>query len=231
MITAIKSIYKKVSNKIKLVSNFPNYDNEDIYAEETARRTRKRDELDEYENHRKYYKTFFDKCPRERDVFTVLDVACGTGRYFHLFPDADQLIGVDLSGHMLREARTPYLKEKLRVQPALVLSDIRNIPLLPSSFDLVYCIGIVGQEVPFDHSLLDYLINFCVPGGTLLISVLRKHKPFSVNYSKRFRPSTDQEIEKILSNCQAQQLRVETVEFHLPSINLHESFHTILVIR
>jgi hypothetical protein len=63
MITAIKSIYKKISNRIELISNFPDYSiNQNTYAEEKARKTRKRDDLDEYENHRKYYKAFFRLC-------------------------------------------------------------------------------------------------------------------------------------------------------------------------
>ena len=38
---------------------------------------------------------------------SVLDLGCGTGRYFHCLRNVDRLIGVDISVEMLKQARIP----------------------------------------------------------------------------------------------------------------------------
>src|SRR5512133_3907152 len=40
-----------------------------------------------------------------RDTDVVLDVGIGTGASLHFYPDNGQIIGIDLSGGMLRECR------------------------------------------------------------------------------------------------------------------------------
>src|SRR4029453_11155404 len=37
----------------------------------------------------------------------VLDLGCGTGRYFHCIKNARCLVGVDASWHMLEQAKAP----------------------------------------------------------------------------------------------------------------------------
>jgi len=38
---------------------------------------------------------------------SVLDLGCGTGRYFHCLQNVERLTGIDISPHMLREALNP----------------------------------------------------------------------------------------------------------------------------
>jgi SAM-dependent methyltransferase len=70
-----------------------------------AEETRRRDELAEYDEHLSVYGRHFASVPRTAQPFSVLDVGCGTGRYFRFFPDADLLVGLDPSADMLEQAR------------------------------------------------------------------------------------------------------------------------------
>src|SRR5689334_17015007 len=42
-----------------------------------------------------------------RRPITVLDIGCGTGRYFHCLRNVNKLTGLDLSAEMLRAAQNP----------------------------------------------------------------------------------------------------------------------------
>ena len=44
---------------------------------------------------------------------SVLDLGCGTGRYFHCVINARRLTGIDISLHMLQEARNPVRREQI----------------------------------------------------------------------------------------------------------------------
>lgn len=63
----------------------------------------------------------------------VIDVGCGNGRYFSLFPGTDLAVGVDISLEMLKLAK----QENAGVH--LVVADIGNLPFRSSSFDCVLC--------------------------------------------------------------------------------------------
>lgn len=63
----------------------------------------------------------------------VLDLACGSGRHSALVRNRDaRTVGIDLSGTLLRRARTQY-------EPPLtvVRGDMRNLPFKYSCFDVV----------------------------------------------------------------------------------------------
>src|SRR5262249_9178205 len=70
-----------------------------------AELTRRRDELTEYNELLSVYGRHFASVRRNAQSFSVLDVGCGTGRYFQLFADADLVVGVDPSVEMLQQAR------------------------------------------------------------------------------------------------------------------------------
>jgi ubiquinone/menaquinone biosynthesis C-methylase UbiE len=65
---------------------------------------------------------------------SVLDTACGTGRYAaHLVAQGHQVIGVDSSPDMLAHAR-PRVP-----QAEFVLGDLRQLPLANNAVDVVVC--------------------------------------------------------------------------------------------
>jgi ubiquinone/menaquinone biosynthesis C-methylase UbiE len=72
----------------------------------------------------------------------VLDVACGTGRWFHLLAarGAAQLIGADISRAMLRIADT-----KVNLSLALIQADCAAIPLKDHELDFAICSFAAGH--------------------------------------------------------------------------------------
>lgn len=189
-----------------------------FYDRERAELTRQRDELPEYDAMLKAYGDVFKSVPRTR----VMDVGCGTGRYFQLFPDAELVVGVDPSAHMLELAQRAHRIESLRRPPLLVLGDVGNIPMMPNSFDLVFSIGVFGQVAKLTPKAVRYLLGFCNDGGTLVLSVLAR-KP-QRHIWPVFNPSTDAQVALAIGGLNA---TTQKVSFTLPSMGLDETFHII----
>ena len=72
----------------------------------------------------------------------VLDLACGTGRWFNFLVTrgASTLVGVDLSKRMLSVSAS-----KKNCRSRLVRADIAHLPFLPSHFDFAICSFAVGH--------------------------------------------------------------------------------------
>lgn len=103
--------------------------------------------------------THAGKCDIIREIsrgFTrpidVLDLGCGTGRYFHCAQNVKSLVGVDPSEHMLEQARAPVMGGNQNVH--LVRSTLHEVSFLPRSFDLVICVGVLGLWCPVDDYVL-----------------------------------------------------------------------------
>jgi ubiquinone/menaquinone biosynthesis C-methylase UbiE len=65
----------------------------------------------------------------------VLDLGCGTGRYFHCIKNAKCLVGVDASWHMLEQAKSPVYGGTQNVH--LIHSSLYEAEFRPAVFDLV----------------------------------------------------------------------------------------------
>src|ERR1041385_9228822 len=59
------------------------------------------------ENHRHYCEMLREITTSFDRPISVLDVGCGTGRYFHCLKNVDLLIGLDISPEMLKAAESP----------------------------------------------------------------------------------------------------------------------------
>lgn len=111
---------------------------------------------------------------------TVLDLACGTGRYglIALEQGAQQVIGVDNSMTMLEEGHLT----------SVLLGSVETIPVAAKSVDVIIC-GLALGHVPQLDSALREMSRVLRPGGCLLISDFH---PFqSLNGARRtFRSET-----------------------------------------
>ena len=196
-----------------------------------AELTRRRDELTEYNELLSVYGRHFASVRRNAQSFSVLDVGCGTGRYFRLFPDADLLVGVDPSVEMLQQARCAVGVERLRRPPVLVIGKTDDIPLLPGTFDLVYCIGVLGHLVPISKAQVEYLLKFCRDGGTAILSVLADRPDRKASWGNLFCPATDADTQAAIADIQASNCALSEATFELPSIGVKEPFHIISLVR
>jgi ubiquinone/menaquinone biosynthesis C-methylase UbiE len=91
----------------------------------------------------------------------VLDIGTGTGSVARLvkerFPEAE-VIGVDLSGAMIAEARAKTEDGRVRY----VVADAQQLPFEDGAFDLVT----LGNMIPF----FDELARVLAPGGRVLFA-------------------------------------------------------------
>ena len=77
-----------------------------------ASQYRRDDEIEaRTENHQRLGGNLRRICRSFPDPVRVLEIGCGTGRYFHWLENVDLLVGVDLSAEMLREAERPLFAE------------------------------------------------------------------------------------------------------------------------
>jgi ubiquinone/menaquinone biosynthesis C-methylase UbiE len=104
-----------------------------------------------------------------RDPPVVLDLGCGTGRYFHCLTKLRFLVGVDPSANMLRMAKNPVNHKTAPIQ--LVQGSLHEIEFKPDSFDLIMCIGVFGGVSPLDEYSLQQIARFLKPSGILFFTV------------------------------------------------------------
>jgi len=94
----------------------------------------------------------FDKSP------TVLDLGCGTGRYFHCLHKVKSLVGLDPSRDMLMMAKDPLNQSQRTAQ--LVQGSIQELAFKRESFDLIVCIGVLGVVCPADQFTMNHIAEY-----------------------------------------------------------------------
>lgn len=101
----------------------------------------------------------------ELDGRSVLDAGCGTGRYARLASQAGaaSVIGVDRSRAMLQHAT--------ETDARLVLADVRCLPFVDRSIDIVLC-GLALMDVAELDQAIREMARVLSRGGTLVYSTL-----------------------------------------------------------
>ncbi|WP_254534834.1 class I SAM-dependent methyltransferase [Halomarina litorea] len=114
-------------------------------------------------------------------VGTALDLGCGNGRHAELLAErADRVVGVDLSGELLRTARDRAADRGYAERLSLVGGDASSLPLRDASVGLGVYIAAL-HHLPSRaarRASLDELARVLTPTGRALVSV------WSVTHSK-----------------------------------------------
>ena len=97
---------------------------------------------------------------------TVLEVGVGTGKNFPYYPSGVQIVGIDLSPHMLMRARRKASNRDLSVE--LREMDVQNLNFPDHRFDTVFA-TFVFCSVPDPVDGLRELRRVCKPTGRLLL--------------------------------------------------------------
>lgn len=150
-----------------------------LYDAGYAQRYRDRDnELEAVESNRALIAWLGSVCERFDRSIDVLDLGCGTGRYFWGLRRVATLTGLDASASMLEEARHPLHAERLAgVTINLVEGDVMSHTFAPGSFDLVYSIGVLAEHVPLDRSVIDRVHAWLRPGGRFAFTTVHPESP------------------------------------------------------
>jgi SAM-dependent methyltransferase len=100
---------------------------------------------------------------RERDLFPVLDLCCGTGAQLRLLPGGVR-VGLDLDGNMLRHA------QKHGPEALFLRADAGRIPLRSGSFICVLVAYALHEKTAdMRRRMLGEVRRILKPGGSLLL--------------------------------------------------------------
>lgn len=146
----------------------------DMYNEQHSKEYRNGDESAIQYGSRKHYCNLLQEISVSFDYkISVLDVGCGTGRYFHCLRNVKKLIGLDISFHMLKQALNPVKKKEIDVANLeLLCGDIFNISISSQFFDFIYSIGVLGEYSPFNPYICNKLFDLLKPYGKLFITIV-----------------------------------------------------------
>lgn len=111
-------------------------------------------------------------CKKFIKKIDVLDIGCGTGRYFHRLENVNKLTGIDISESMIECARSPVKAELITYEIELMVGNVFDMSFESESFDLIYSIGVFGEHSPFDAFICDKLYTWLRTEGILLFTTV-----------------------------------------------------------
>jgi phosphatidylethanolamine/phosphatidyl-N-methylethanolamine N-methyltransferase len=101
------------------------------------------------------------------DTDAVLDIGIGTGASLHFYPRNGTIIGIDLSGGMLRECRKKIADQR-RDNVMIIQGNALDLPFADSSFDHVF-ISHVISVVSDPFLLIREAQRVAKPGARIII--------------------------------------------------------------
>ena len=98
----------------------------------------------------------------------ILEVGVGTGLSLPLYPENVSVVGIDISRHMLDQARVRQARCGLDHVAKLVVMDAENMGFRDDSFDKVVAMY-VASVVPDPKRLVDEMRRVCKPKGQIFM--------------------------------------------------------------
>jgi SAM-dependent methyltransferase len=150
-----------------------------LYDPAYARRYRAHDdEFESSEPCRRFADWLRQVCLSFAPPIDVLDLGCGTGRYFWALSGVRELVGIDASPAMLAEAKNPYNADRITVGSiVLVEGDLFGHDFAPARFDLIYSIGVLAEHVPLDAVTVAHVLRWLKPNGRFAFTTVHPESP------------------------------------------------------
>ena len=118
-----------------------------------------------------------DLCAGFGKPIAVLDLGCGTGRYFSALGKRGpaehlrELVGIDASESMLDRARLTLAGSDAAVT-TLIRGDLETCGFERGRFDLVYAIGVLAEHAPLTDALARRVFGWLSPGGAFAFTAV-----------------------------------------------------------
>jgi SAM-dependent methyltransferase len=150
-----------------------------LYDPAYARRYRAHDDqFESSEPCRRFADWLRDVCLSFTPPIDVLDLGCGTGRYFWALSGVRELVGIDASPAMLAEARNPYNADRITAATVtLVEGDLFGHEFASARFDLIYSIGVLAEHVPLDEAVVAHVSQWLRPNGRFAFTTVHPESP------------------------------------------------------
>lgn len=147
---------------------------------------------DEIESRTPAHRRIGSKLRRICDSFArpirILEIGCGTGRYFHWLRNAQLLVGVDLSAEMLRHAQHPLRAEKVTAaEIRLLQGNVYEMDFERESFEFIYSLGVFGYGAEMTAELGGRLHDWLAPGGRLFFDAIERPSTTGLTFAGRCR--------------------------------------------
>jgi SAM-dependent methyltransferase len=119
-----------------------------------------------------------DICEKFSAPIDVLDLGCGTGRYFWALTGVRRLVGVDASAAMLVRAQAPYRAPAIGAETVtLIQGDLLTQTFPPSSFHLVYSVGVLAEHAPLTRETFERVHGWLHSGGRFAFTAVHPESP------------------------------------------------------
>ena len=145
-----------------------------VYTEDHCSEYRQYDEaFMSNPNYRHYYETLTGLTRSFSHPISVLDIGCGTGRFFHTLKNTGELWGIDVSANMLAYANDPVKKEEVQIaEIKLIEGNVFNYDFGAKKFDFIYSVGVLGEHAPFDMEMANKIYDLLMPGGKTFFTIV-----------------------------------------------------------
>jgi SAM-dependent methyltransferase len=177
-----------------------------LYDPAYARRYRAHD--DEFQNSepcRRFADWLRQVCLTFASPIDVLDLGCGTGRYFWALSGVRELVGIDASPAMLAEARNPYNADRITAGAVtLIEGDLFGHEFATARFDLIYSIGVLAEHVPFDAAVVAHVSRWLRPNGRFAFTTVHPESP---SIPQTFKRRAGRSLAAIAPRAVAQRIR------------------------
>ena len=125
------------------------------------------------QNHRRLGGNLRRICRSFSHPIRVLEIGCGTGRYFHWLENVALLVGTDISEKMLEQAKHPLLEHEVSAaEIRLVRGSIYEMEFEADAFDFIYSLGVFGYGAAVTPPLCRALHRWLAPGGWLYFDAI-----------------------------------------------------------
>ena len=150
-----------------------------LYDADYARRYRRRDEeLSGVDSYHALIDWIGGVCDRFAHPIDVLDLGCGTGRYFWGVRNVTSITGLDASAPMLAEAAQPTHAADIKTRAiTLINGNLVTHQFAGGSFDLVYSIGVLAEHVALNRALVERVARWLRPGGRFAFTTIDPASP------------------------------------------------------